>query len=102
MKFNFAVVTPMANEKEDFQPFVASLTEVLNLLDCGRVYFVVDSVSKDNTLELCRNLASNDQRFVTVWAPENKNVVDAYLRGYQEALLNKHDFIIEMDVKRSG
>ncbi len=97
MKFNFAVVIPMANEQEDFHPFISSLTEVLNLLECGKVYFVVDTVSKDNTLELCKNLATTDSRFVTIWAPENKNVVDAYINGYKEALKNKHEFIIEMD-----
>jgi dolichol-phosphate mannosyltransferase len=67
------------------------------MLECGKVYFVVDNVSKDNTLELCNKLSTNDKRFTTIWAPENKNVVDAYLKGYKEALKNKHDFIIEMD-----
>ena len=97
MKFNFAVIIPMANEQEDFHPFVDVLIEVLNMLECGKVYFVVDNVSKDNTLELCNNLSTNDKRFTTIWAPENKNVVDAYLKGYKVALKNKHDFIIEMD-----
>jgi dolichol-phosphate mannosyltransferase len=97
MKFNFAVVIPMANEQEDFHPFVSSLTEVLNMLECGTVYFIVDKVSKDNTLELCKTLSNIDNRFVTVWAPENKNVVDAYIKGYEVALKNKHEIIIEMD-----
>jgi dolichol-phosphate mannosyltransferase len=97
MKFDFAVVIPMANEMADFDPFVSSLTNVLDKLQCGKVYFVVDKVSKDNTLELCNNLSENDKRFITVWSPENKNVVDAYLRGYREALRNNHEFIIEMD-----
>ena len=34
---------------------------------------------------------------MTVWAPENRNVVDAYLRGYREAVAGGHDFVIEMD-----
>ncbi len=97
MKFNFAVVIPMANEQEDFYPFVSSLTDVINSLECGKVYFVIDKASKDNTLELCNNLSLTDNRFVTVWAPENKNVVDAYINGYKEALKNKHEIIIEMD-----
>lgn len=87
----------MANEQVDFHPFVSSLTEVLDKLECGRVYFVIDKVSKDNTLELCKSLSTIDDRFVTVWAPENKNVVDAYISGFKEALKNKHEFIIEMD-----
>ena len=97
MKFNFAVIIPMANEQEDFHPFVDTLIEVLNMLECGKVYFVVDKVSEDNTLELCSSLSANDNRFITIWAPENKNVVDAYLKGYKEALKNMHEFIIEMD-----
>jgi dolichol-phosphate mannosyltransferase len=97
MIYNFAVVIPMANEQEEFQPFVSSLTEVLDMLEGGTVYFIVDTVSKDNTLELCTAQSAKDSRFVTVWSPENKNVVDAYLRGYKDALKNKHEFIIEMD-----
>jgi dolichol-phosphate mannosyltransferase len=97
MKVNFAVVIPLANEQESFHPFIASLTEVLNKIESGKVYFVVDNVSKDNTLELCKNLSANDNRFFTVWAPENKNVVDAYINGYKEALKHKHEIIIEMD-----
>lgn len=87
----------MANESKDFPPFISSLTDELNRLECGKVYFVIDKVSKDNTLELCNNLSTNDNRFITVWSPKNKNVVDAYIRGYKEALKNKHEFIIEMD-----
>jgi len=101
MNFNFAVVIPMANESEDFNPFVSSITKVLDKLKCGKVYFVVDNVSKDNTLQLCENLSDKDNRFITVWAPENKNVVDAYIRGYREALSNRHDYIIEMDAGMS-
>jgi len=97
MIYNFAVVIPMANEQEEFQPFVSSLTEVLDMLEGGTVYFIVDTVSKDYTLELCTAQSAKDSRFVTVWSPENKNVVDAYLRGYKEAVKNKHEFIIEMD-----
>lgn len=97
MKFNFAIVIPMANEQEEFFPFIDSLTKVLNMLESGKVYFVVDNVSKDKTLKLCKDLSSADDRFITVWAPENKNVVDAYMKGYKEALKNKHEIIIEMD-----
>jgi len=97
MKFNFGVVIPMANEQPDFLPFTELLIKVLNNLECGVIYFIVDKVSKDNTLELCKDLSAKDSRFVTIWAPDNKNVVDAYLRGYKEALKNKHEIIIEMD-----
>jgi dolichol-phosphate mannosyltransferase len=74
---------------------------VFDRLESGKAYLVVDNVSKDNTLELCIDLSSKDSRFITVWAPGNKNVVDAYLSGYREAIRNKHEFIIEMDAGMS-
>jgi len=94
---NWAVIVPMANEEREFDSFVAELSRIFDRLCSGCAYFVVDSVSTDRTLELCRNLAAADQRFKTIWAPENRNVVDAYLRGYREAYDAGHELIIEMD-----
>ena len=101
MNYNFALVIPMANESSEFEIFAKALTDILSQLDCGKVYFIIDSVTKDNTLELCNSLSNIDSRFVTIWAPENKNIVDAYMRGYKEALQNGHEFIIEMDAGMS-
>ncbi len=94
---DWALVIPLANEEEEFQAFVDALVRSLDRLRSGKVYLVVDSVSKDRTLDLCRELESRDPRFVTIWAPENRNVVDAYLRGYREAYDRGHEIIIEMD-----
>ena len=93
----FAVVVPMANEENEFKPFINTLSRTLDQLGCGTVFMVVDTVSKDQTLKLCKAMSAFDQRFITVWAPENKNVVDAYLRGYNEALKAGAEIIIEMD-----
>ena len=94
---DWAVVVPMANEAPDFEAFIAVLRPVLDRLGGGKVYFVVDNASKDNTRELCDRLSAQDARFVTVWAPENRNVVDAYLRGFRAAFDAGHEIIIEMD-----
>ena len=95
--YNWAVVVPMANEEAEFHEFVVEMQKVLDRLGSGTVYFVIDQISKDRTLELCQSLSWQDKRFITIWAPENRNVVDAYLRGYREAYQNGHDYIIEMD-----
>lgn len=100
-KSNWAIIVPMANEEKDFGIFARALAKVLDELSSGKVYFVVDKVSRDNTFQLCRDLSCIDGRFVTVWAPETRNVVDAYLRGYREAYQAGHDFIIEMDAGMS-
>jgi len=94
---NFAVVIPMANEEADFHPFVDEMAKMMDRLQGGTVYFICDHVSKDNTLKLCRDWSAKDGRFVTVWSPENRNVVDAYMKGYRTAYENGHEIIIEMD-----
>lgn len=48
-------------------------------------------------MELCRDLEIKDSRFHVIYAPENRNVVDDYLRGYKEALKFDYDYIIEID-----
>ena len=103
MRFDndFAIIVPMANEEPDFGPFAAELKAALDRLEAGRVYFIVDDVSKDRTLMLCRELSESDPRFVTIYAPKNRNVVDAYLRGYREAFDIGHRIIIEMDAGMS-
>jgi dolichol-phosphate mannosyltransferase len=94
---NWALVVPMANEESAFDPFIKALKKTLDEIESGKVYLVIDTASIDNTLALSTKLSVDDHRFITVWAPENKNVVDAYIRGYAEALKRQHDYIIEMD-----
>ena len=94
---NFAIVIPMANEALEFVPFIKELKAVLDYTKSGKVYLVVDHASKDNTLNLCRELSEKDERYVTVWAPENRNLVDAYVRGLGVAYQAGHIIIIEMD-----
>lgn len=98
---NWALVVPLANEEPDFVPFLAAVTNVLDKLECGKVYFVVDQVSKDATLQLCQAASAQDKRIITVWAPENRNIADAYLRGLREAFEQGHRLIIEMDAGMS-
>ncbi len=94
---DWAVIVPMANEEAEFGEFTGLLARVLDGIGSGTVYFVVDNASKDATLEMSQALSARDIRFRTVWAPEDRNVVDAYLRGYKEAYDRGHDPIIEMD-----
>ena len=94
---NWALIIPLANESEDFKPFIDLVKFVIDFIPEGRVYFVVDRVSKDNTRALCEELSNNDARFTTIWSPENKNVVDAYIKGLTVAYQNNHELFIEMD-----
>jgi dolichol-phosphate mannosyltransferase len=94
---DWCAVVPVANEEADFADFVRIFSQVLDFTGSGKVYLVVDTVSKDRTRELCTALSAADPRYVTIWAPENKNLVQAYVRGFREALAAHHTYIIEMD-----
>lgn len=96
-KVNWALVVPMANEEAEFDIFIQEIQKVLDAVGSGKVYLITDTVSKDRTTELCNQLSEKDKRFVSIFAPENRNVVDAYLRGFKEAYNYGHEFIIEMD-----
>ena len=93
----WAIVIPMANEETDFLPFIELVNLVIDTLNPGKVYLIVDNASKDKTLELCTNLSEKDSRYQTIWSPENKNVVDAYVKGLRVAYEAGHEIIIEMD-----
>lgn len=97
MHDNWALIVPLANEEKDLDPFFKVLIPVLDRIGSGKVYFIIDRISTDRTLEIVQQLAGRDDRFAAIWAPENRNVVDAYLRGYREAFDRGHDRIIEMD-----
>lgn len=93
----WAAVIPMANEGADFAPFVAKFSEILDAIGSGHVFFVLDHASRDNTRELCEALAKTDPRYEVVWAPENRSLVDAYIRGFRAALAGDYELVIEMD-----
>lgn len=98
---NWAAIIPMANEEDDFHPFTDLLGKMMDTLESGTIYFIIDNVSRDRTLEYARTLSEKDPRFQVVWAPENRSVVDAYLKGYRVAYDNGHELIIEMDAGMS-
>lgn len=94
--FRYCVIIPVANEADSLNRFADALKRNLEKLEGGAVYFIVDTCSKDDTAAICRQLAADDQRFNMIWAPENRHVVDAYLRGYRETC-HLSDYVIEMD-----
>jgi dolichol-phosphate mannosyltransferase len=93
------IICPMANEEASVQRFV---NEVLD--ECAPRAFrsvtffaVLDNVSKDRTRELLEELKTERPQLEVVWSPENRSVVDAYVRGYREALDAGCDWILEID-----
>ena len=98
-QITLGIVCPMANEGAAALPFVAEVLATCRPWNFKSVVFlaILDNVSKDNTRELLENLAREQPQLRVVWAPENRSVVDAYIRGYREALAAGCDWILEID-----
>jgi dolichol-phosphate mannosyltransferase len=89
----------MANESATVVRFVKAVLEQCNAPGFKSVDFfaVLDNVTRDNTRELLRCVAEEQPQLHVVWAPENRSVTDAYVKGYREALNSDCDWILEID-----
>lgn len=96
---SLGIACPMANEGPEGVAFVRALLAQCDPLPFAQVTFfaVVDNASTDNTRALLDAYAAEEPRLTVVWAPENRCVVDAYVRGYRAALASGADWILEID-----
>ena len=96
---SLGIACPMANEGEEAVRFVRTLLSHCESFPFRELRFfaVIDKASTDNTRQLLDECAAGEPRLTVVWAPENRCVVDAYIRGYQAALDNGCDWILEID-----
>jgi dolichol-phosphate mannosyltransferase len=93
------IVSPMANEEASAVRFVEAVLAQCEPRGFKSVHFfvVLDRVSKDRTRELLEEMKKETPALEVVWSPENRSVVDAYVRGYREALNAGCDWILEID-----
>lgn len=94
-ELRLCVVTPLANEQSTIDEFLRRVLAQLGPSD--RLLCVLDNVCKDDTKSRVQKKSEEDPRVVLVWAPENRCVVDAYFRGYRDALKLQPKWILEMD-----
>lgn len=98
-EIKLGIVCPMANEETDARRFVNAVLAECEPRGFKAVSFfvVLDKVSRDRTRELLEEMARERTELHVVWSPENRSVVDAYVRGYREALNAGCDWILEID-----
>jgi len=87
----------MANEGADAVRFVQEALRQCDGFGDAAFFAVLDRANKDDSLERLGEYALSERRLRVVWAPENRCVVDAYIRGYREALAAGADWILEID-----
>jgi dolichol-phosphate mannosyltransferase len=97
--FHLGIVTPMANESATAIRFVDSALREASLYPFRQItlFPVFDNVCTDGTKERLDDYAKIEKRLVVVHAPQNRCVVDAYMRGYKAALDAGCNWILEMD-----
>ena len=96
-KINLAVICPMANEQSTAVEFVNSVLQQCKNFKSVTFFAVFDNSCTDGTVDLLNDQKKKTPQLKTVWAPENKCVVDAYTRGYKEALNSHCNWILEID-----
>ena len=89
------IVMPVANEESTME---AVLTKIMELpYDNLYVYPVIDSYSKDRTEEIIHEMEKKYNRIKLIFHKESKGVITCYLYGFQMALKDGAEQIIEMD-----
>ncbi len=88
------VCLPTYNERENLEPMVRALGEVLP--ENGGV-LVVDDSSPDGTGEIADRLAAELAYVSVLHRPRKEGLGRAYLAGFQQALSDGADLILEMD-----
>ncbi|MFL6568735.1 MAG: glycosyltransferase [Chthoniobacterales bacterium] len=89
----------MANERATAVDFIRALLRKCDEQEFESVimFVVLDRKSTDGTREILEGMAEFEPRLRVVWAPQNRCAVDAYARGYREALSAECDWILEID-----
>jgi len=91
------IVCPMANEGDAAVTFCQAVLEQCPNFQKVTFFAIFDRVTKDSSLDQMRDLERREPRLRVVWAHEDRCVVDAYLRGYKEALAAGCNWILEID-----
>jgi dolichol-phosphate mannosyltransferase len=88
------VCLPTYNERENLEPMVARLE---NVLGGDGFVLVIDDSSPDGTGELADRLAAERSWVRVIHRPRKEGLGPAYLEGFRHALALDADLVLEMD-----
>lgn len=85
------VVTPTYNEAENINHYCNAI------LDLNLDLLIVDDCSPDKTYEIIQELQKKNKKLFMILRSEKKGLGSAYKEGFEWALNQNYDFIVEMD-----
>jgi dolichol-phosphate mannosyltransferase len=91
------VVLPTYNERENLEPLVAAIRAVLDGVAPDHAILIVDDSSPDGTGKLADALAARDPHVRVLHRPRKEGLGQAYLAGFDLALAEGAELVIEMD-----
>jgi dolichol-phosphate mannosyltransferase len=91
------VVLPTYNERENLAPLVAAIRTELAVAAPDHTILVVDDSSPDGTGELADRLAGDDPHIRVLHRPRKEGLGQAYLAGFEMALGEGAELVLEMD-----
>ncbi len=87
------IVIPTFNERENIQRLVPAILEQNGQTSV----LVVDDSSPDGTAAVVEQMAASDRRVALLSRPQRQGIGPAYIAGFQHALRNGADYIVQMD-----
>ena len=97
IKPKIVVVIPTYNEVEN----IGIIINKLNLLELNLGFIIVDDSSPDGTGLIVKNLQSSNSKLHLIERPSKQGLGTAYIKGFEWALSNSFDYIVQIDADMS-
>jgi len=91
------IVCPMANERSTAARLIEEVLEHCSGFEWVRFFAVFDKSCTDGTFDMLGKWRDKPAELELVWAPQDNCVVDAYVKGYTEAIQAGCEWILEID-----
>jgi dolichol-phosphate mannosyltransferase len=91
------LILPTYNEAENIEPLVRAVLPQLESTGLAHTVLIVDDNSPDGTGQIADRLAGETERVRVLHRPRKQGLGRAYLAGFEVALAEGADLILEMD-----
>ena len=97
MNKDLALFTPLANEEKYAEKFILEVLSYSKYFNNFKYFKIIDKISRDNTFLIAKNIEKKNKYLKVIWSPENKCLVDAYVKGYESCINTGYEWILEID-----